>query len=78
MNSLRRGLIVKVYGEFKDDAVYGYKNGVYCHSRIFDNEEFGYNKIVVERPTLDENGQPVLKKANPLQMLQSVTRRMFR
>ena len=24
--------------------------------------EFGYNKIVVERPLLDENGKPVLKK----------------
>ncbi len=51
VTDLCRDLIVKAYGEFKDDAVYGDKNGVYCHSRIFDNEEFGYNKIVVERPT---------------------------
>jgi len=32
--------IVKIYGDFKD--------GEYC--KIFDNEDFGYNKIVVERP----------------------------
>lgn len=66
VTDLCRDLIVKAYGEFKDDTVYGDKNGVYCHSRIFDNEEFGYNKIVVERPELDENGQPVLKKGKPV------------
>ena len=31
-------------------------------SMIFDNEDFGYTKITVERPLLDENGKPVLKK----------------
>jgi type I restriction enzyme M protein len=30
--------------------VYGDKAGVYCQSKIFDAEEFGYQKIVVERP----------------------------
>ena len=57
-----RELIVKAYGEFKNNEVYGNKNDIYCHSKIFSNEEFGYNKIVVERPELDENGIPVLKK----------------
>ncbi len=66
VTDLCRDLIVKAYGEFRNDEIYGDKNGVYCHSRIFDNEEFGYNKIVVERPTLDENGQPVLKKGKPV------------
>lgn len=61
-----RELIVKAYGEFLDDKVYGDKDGVYCHSKIFDNETFGYSKIVVERPTLDENGEPVLKKGKPV------------
>ncbi|WP_303824143.1 class I SAM-dependent DNA methyltransferase [Ruminococcus flavefaciens] len=51
VTDLCRELIVKAYGEFRNDEIYGDKNGVYCHSRIFDNEEFGYNKIVVERPT---------------------------
>ena len=66
VTDLCRDLIVKAYGEFRNDEIYGDKNGVYCHSRIFDNEEFGYSKIVVERPTLDENGQPVLKKGKPV------------
>ena len=45
-----RELIVRAYGEFKDDAIYGDKEGVYCQSKIFDNETFGYRKITVERP----------------------------
>ena len=45
-----RELIVRAYGEFKDDAIYGDKAGVYCQSKIFDNETFGYRKITVERP----------------------------
>ncbi len=56
-----RELIVKAYGEFTEGA-FGDKNGIYCESKIFDAVEFGYNKIVVERPLLDENGNPVLKK----------------
>ena len=57
-----RELITKAYGEYKNDAIYGDKDGIYCQSKIFDNEEFGYNKIVVERPLRDENGEPELKK----------------
>lgn len=44
-----RELIVKAYGEFTE-GVFGDKNGIYCESKIFDTVEFGYNKIVVERP----------------------------
>lgn len=66
ITDLCRELIVKAYGEFEHDAVYGEKDGVYCHSKIFDSEEFGYNKIVVERPTLDESGNIVLKKGKPV------------
>lgn len=47
--------ITKIYGEFKENDI----------SKIFDNEEFGYSKVVVERPLLDENGKPVLKKGKP-------------
>ena len=60
-----RNLIVKAYGEF-EEGIYGDKNGIYCESKIFDSVEFGYNKIVVERPLLDENGKPVLKKGKPV------------
>lgn len=57
-----RNLIVAAYGEFRHEAVYGDKEGIYCESKIFDSVEFGYNKIVVERPLCDEEGKPILKK----------------
>ena len=56
-----RELIVQAYGEFRE-GIFGDKNGIYCEAKIFDAVEFGYNKIVVERPLLDESGKPVLKK----------------
>ena len=61
-----RELIVKAYGSFENCAVYGDKDGIYCESKIFETVEFGYNKIVVERPLRDENGEIVLKKGNPV------------
>ena len=61
-----RELIVKAYGEFRDDATYGDKAGVYCQSKIFDNETFGYRKITVERPERDAEGKPVLKRGKPV------------
>lgn len=66
ITELCRRLIVKAYGEFKHDEIYGDKTGVYCHSKIFSTEDFGYNKIVVERPKLDEQGKPALKKGKPV------------
>lgn len=62
ITDLCRKLIVQAYGEFKNDEIYGDKNGVYCHSKIFNTEEFGYYKITVERPQRDENGEIVKKK----------------
>jgi type I restriction enzyme M protein len=47
--------ITKLYGDFKETEI----------SKIFDNEDFGYAKIVVERPERDENGEVVLKKGKP-------------
>lgn len=61
-----RDLIVKAYGAFENDAVYGDKEGIYCQSKIFDTEEFGYQKIVVEQPHRDENGEIVIKKGKPV------------
>ncbi len=61
-----RELIVKAYGSFENCAVYGDKSGIYCESKIFETVEFGYNKIVVERPERDENGKIVLKKGKPV------------
>ena len=65
ISNLCRNLIVQAYGEFKNDAIYGDRNGVYCQSKIFNTEDFGYYKITVERPERDESGNPVLKKGKP-------------
>ncbi len=40
-------LITEIYNEFKE--------GSYC--KIFDNEDFGYNRITVERPKRNEKGE---------------------
>ena len=61
-----RKLIVEAYADFKHDTIYGDKSGVYCHSKIFNSEDFGYYKIVVERPQLDEYGKPILKRGKPV------------
>lgn len=61
-----RDLIVQAYSDFQDDVIYGDKDGIYCQSKIFNTEDFGYHKIVVERPTLDEHGNAVLKKGKPV------------
>ena len=50
-----RNLIVKAYGEFNDKE-YKLESGISCESKIFDNTQFGYNKIVIETPELDEEG----------------------
>lgn len=61
-----RELIVTAYGEFANDKVYGDKNGIYCESKVFESVEFGYNKIVVERPQRDEAGNILLKRGKPV------------
>lgn len=67
ITDLCRQLITEAYGDFQDNKVYGDKNGVYCESKIFGSEEFGYNKITVVMPKLDESGKPVLdKKGKPV------------
>ena len=43
--------ISKIYGEFKE--------GEFC--KIFDNEDFGYYRLTIERPSM-ENGKPVKDK----------------
>jgi type I restriction enzyme M protein len=41
--------ITRIYGDFEEGE----------QSKIFDNEEFGYNRITVERPLRDKNGNIV-------------------
>ena len=48
--------ITRIYGNFVEDK----------YSKIFDNEDFGYNQITVERPAKDDGGNLILdKKGNP-------------
>ena len=61
-----RELIVTAYGEFANGKAYGDKNGIYCESKVFESVEFGYNKIVVERPQRDEAGNILLKRGKPV------------
>lgn len=44
--------ITRIYGDFEQSEI----------SKIFDTTDFGYTKIVVERPLRDESGNLVLKK----------------
>ena len=66
VTDLCREMIITAYGEFINEKIYGDKENVYCYSKIFENEAFGYSKIVVERPELDEYGKPILKKGKPV------------
>ena len=61
-----RVLISQAYSDFKNDAVYGDKDGVCCKSKIFDTSVFGYNKIIIENPKVDENGSSVKKAGKPV------------
>jgi len=59
-----RNVIVKAYGEFQD-KIYTLGDKT-CESKIFDNVKFGYNKIVIETPLLDEKGNIVKQKNKPV------------
>lgn len=60
-----REIIIQAYTAFFE-GVFGDKSGVYCESKIFTTDEFGYNKIVVERPQRDEHGEIIKKKGKPI------------
>lgn len=55
-----RQLIIQAYGEFGNKEYH--EDGLVVESKIFDNNEFGYTKVVVESPQRDENGSIILKK----------------
>ncbi|WP_022911025.1 type I restriction-modification system subunit M [Aestuariimicrobium kwangyangense] len=52
--------LVRLYGgamgEFADDP----------RVRVLPREEFGFQRITVERPTKDEDGRPILKRGKPV------------
>lgn len=54
-----REIVVQAYGEFKNKT---YEiDGKTCESKIFDNVGFGFNRIQIESPLYDENGNVVMK-----------------
>lgn len=53
-------LITKVYTEFENKEYD--ENGHHVESKVLDNASFGYTKVVVETPLMDEKGNSVLKK----------------
>lgn len=56
-------LVVKAYNDFSDR--YYEDNEISVESKVFDNDYFGYTKVVVETPICDEDGNPILKKGKP-------------
>ena len=64
-----RALIVKAYGEYRSaDYSETLENGrvITCRARLMDGDDFGYSKITVESPELDEQGRKVLKRGKPV------------
>ena len=55
-----RELIVEAYGEFAN-KIYT-EDGLVVESKIFNNDFFGYQKVVVETPLYDESGNVIRKK----------------
>lgn len=60
-----RDLIVKAYGEYSDgtwSAVGANGKEVVVETRVMETVEFGFNRVTVESPLVDEQGNPVLNK----------------
>ena len=64
-----RDLIVKIYGDYTDGTfkdVDENGNEIIVKSKVLDSVTLGYNKITVESPELDEEGNKVLKNKKPV------------
>lgn len=60
-----RDLIVKAFGEYRDGTFEGTAEGGYklvVNAKVLSALSLGYNKITVENPIVDSDGNPVLKK----------------
>lgn len=65
-----RNLILRAYDEYSDkDYEEKTENGnsIICKSKVLDSVDLGYNKITVESPLLDENGETVKDKKGKVQ-----------
>lgn len=64
-----RDLIVKIYGDYTDGTfkdVDENGNEIIVKSKVLDSVTLGYNKITVESPELDEEGNKVIKNKKPV------------
>ena len=64
-----RDLIIEAYGAYVDgtyNSVDENNKAIIVKSKVKDAIDLGYNKIVVETPQLDENGNIVVKKKKPV------------
>ena len=59
-----RDVIVKTYGEFLNKE-YEFR-GKICESKIFNNVDFGYSKITIESPQINDEGNIVKKNSKPV------------
>lgn len=65
-----RDLIVRAYSEYRDGTWTGEgSNGqeVSVEARLMETVEFGFNRVAVESPVVDESGEPVLNKHGKMQ-----------
>lgn len=65
-----RDLIVQAYSEYRDGAWTSVgSNGqeVSVEARLMETVEFGFNRVAVESPVVDEEGEPVLNKRGKMQ-----------
>lgn len=59
-----REVIVQAYGDFTNKT---YTLGEsFVESKVFDNEDFGFSKVVVETPERDADGNVVFKNKKPV------------
>lgn len=69
-----REVIVTAYGEFKNKT---YElDGKLCESKIFNNEDFGFNRIQIDSPSYDEDGK-LITKGKKNQPVADVAKRDF-
>jgi len=64
-----RDLIAKAYGEYRDasyEAISEDGRKMICKSKALSSITLGYNKITVESPQIDPDGNLILKKGKPV------------
>lgn len=61
-----RNLIIQAYSEYRSaiftKTLEDKKTVLTCKSKVLDAISLGYNKITVESPALDDDGNPIVKK----------------